>query len=215
MTQDPGPTRGRPGARRPTPAERRERRAAVDDPAEVLDAGARFLEACPRSIEEVRRRLVRLGYRPDLVAAAVTRLVDLRYLDDDAFARAWVESRDRARPRGEHALRRELRLKGVERALVDAVLDDRRETALGDAAAGGDGEPVSPDDAAAERLLRRKLPALLREADPRRRRQRAYALLARSGFAPDVCNAVSRRVTEAAVASQDDTDEAFMAEDGP
>ena len=33
-------------------------------------------------------------------------------LDDEAFARAWVESRDRARPRGERALRAELRQKG-------------------------------------------------------------------------------------------------------
>ena len=202
MTEDRGASRGRPGPRKPTPAERRERRGSVEDLAEVLDAGARFLEARPRSIEEVRRKLVRLGYRADLVAAAVTRLQDLRYLDDDAFARAWVESRDRARPRGEHGLRRELQLKGVDRALVDGVLDDRRGSALATAAAAGDGdgdeEPPSPDDAAAERLLRRRLPALLREPDPRRRRQRAYALLARSGFSPDVCSAVARRVTDAA-----------------
>ena len=38
----------------------------------------------------------------------VDRLVELGYLDDAAFARAWVESRDRARPRGAVALRREL-----------------------------------------------------------------------------------------------------------
>ena len=37
-------------------------------------------------------------------------------LDDETFARAWVESRDRARPRGERAIRDELRLKGIDRA---------------------------------------------------------------------------------------------------
>jgi regulatory protein len=211
MVEDRSPSDRR--AHRPpksTPAERRERRGAVEDPAEVLDAGARFLEARPRSIDEVRRKLGRDGYREDLVDAAVIRLQDLRYLDDDAFARAWIESRDRARPRGEHALRRELELKGVERSLVDAVLDDRRVAALARSTAdgGGDGEPSSPDDAAAERLLRRKMPALLREADPRRRRQRAYGLLARSGFSPDVCNVVSRRVAEEASDPGD-------ADDGP
>ena len=119
------------------------------------------------------------------------RLTELGYLDDEAFARAWVESRDRARPRGEHALRRELQLKGVDRALVDEVL---RPSAVDDGGARsprepGDGEePHGPDEAAAERLLRKKLPAILREPDPRRRRQRAYALLARSGFSPDVCS---------------------------
>jgi len=199
MAEERGPSGGRPRTRKPSPAERRERRGAVEDPAEVLDAGARLLEVRPRSVDEVRRRLVHVGYRPELVEAAIVRLTDLHYLDDDAFARAWIESRDRARPRGEHALRRELELKGVDRAVVATVLEDRRESALEDATADGDGEPGSPDDAAAERLLRRKLAGILREADARRRRQRAYALLARSGFSPDVCAAVSRRVLDTIV----------------
>src|SRR6478735_8265060 len=178
---------------KPTPAERREARSHVDDPAAVLESGARFLEASPRSVAEVRRKLTRLGYRPELVAGAVDRLTELGFLDDEAFARAWVESRDRSKPRGEHALRRELGLKGVDRSIVDAVLGDRRDDATA-AAVGLDEPPVSPDDAAAERLLRRKLAPILRETDPRRRLQRAYALLARNGFGPDVCSAVSRRV---------------------
>jgi regulatory protein len=201
------PGRGaRPRARKPTFAERRERRAEVEDIAVVLDAAARFLEARPRSVHEVRARLTSMGYRSALVDEVVVRLTDLRYLDDEAFTRAWVESRDRARPRGEHALRRELQLKGVDRALVDEVLDERRGETTGDAAASGDGSPQSPDDAGAERLLRKKLPAILREPDPRRRRQRAYALLARNGFSPDVCSTVAARVLEAGVDDDDDPD---------
>jgi regulatory protein len=195
MTHDARPrgdTSGPARPRKPTPAERRAERAEVDDPAQVLEAGARFLEARHRSVAEVRRKLMRLGYRPDLVTAVIERLGELGYLDDDAFARAWVESRDRAKPRGEHALRRELGLKGVDRSLVDAVLDDRREDAV--AAAGATDDPVSADEAAAERLLARKLPAIRREADPRRRLQRAYGLLARNGFGPDVCASVSKRL---------------------
>ncbi len=134
------------------------------------------------------------------------RLIELQYLDDDAFARAWIESRDRARPRGEHALRRELDLKGVERSIVDTILDDRREAALA-GAAGDQGEgQESPDEAAAERLLEKKLPALLREPDARRRRQRAYALLARSGFSPDVCAVISRRFTEQVAGLPEESD---------
>jgi regulatory protein len=195
MTHDARPrgdTSGPAGPRKPTPAERRAERAEVDDPAQVLEAGARFLEARHRSVAEVRRKLMRLGYRPDLVTAVIERLGELGYLDDDAFARAWVESRDRAKPRGEHALRRELGMKGVDRSLVDAVLDDRREDAV--AAAGATDDPVSADEAAAERLLAKKLPAIRREADPRRRLQRAYGLLARNGFGPDVCASVSKRL---------------------
>ena len=62
----------------------------------MLDAAARFLEARPRSIAEVRRRLTTAGYRAPLVDAAIVRMGELGFLDDEAFARAWVESRDRA-----------------------------------------------------------------------------------------------------------------------
>ena len=148
----------------------------------------RFLEARARSQSEVRRRLIYAGYRPDLVDGAVMRLAELGVLDDEQFARAWVESRDRARPRGERALRRELALKGIEREVADDVLEERRQTA---------GEDADVDVEAARRLIARNLRALERVADPRARRQRAYALLARNGFDPDVCRQASAEVVVA------------------
>jgi len=184
------------GRRRESFAEKRERRAAVDDPAVVLEAAARFLEARARSIGEVRRRLKSAGYRADLVEEAITRLGELGMLDDEAFAKAWVESRDRARPRGERALADELRLRGVDRAVIVAALDERREAS---AAAESDDDETAPsaDEAAAIRLLERNSRLLARVVDPRARRQRAYALLARNGFDPGVCAALAARVVEA------------------
>jgi len=174
---------------RESPAERRERRAEIDDPAVVLEAAARFLEVRARSVLEVRRRLGQAGYRSDLVEAAIERMTELGMLDDATFARTWIESRDRARPRGEIALRRELALKGVDRAVVDELLEERRD--VGSAASDG-----GVDLAAAERLLARHERALTRETDPRSRRRRAYALLARNGFDPETCAAAAARVTD-------------------
>jgi regulatory protein len=107
-------------------------------------------------------------------------------LDDASFARTWVESRDRGRPRGERALRRELELKGVDRERAAGILDERRESG----AADGPG----PDTDAARRVVARHARALERVVDPRARRQRAYALLARNGFDSAVCAAVSAEV---------------------
>lgn len=188
-----------PRRRRETPAEARARRSAVDDPAAVLDAAARFLEVRPRSVEEVRRRLREAGYRPELVEGAVDRMTALGYLDDAAFARAWVESRDRARPRGARALRDELRRKGVAGADIEAALLAREAAARGAdeedaAAASAGGERAASrasDEDAAARLLARRGGAVLREPDPRKRRAKAYALLARNGFDPDVCATVA------------------------
>lgn len=165
----------------------RAERAEIDDPTLVMGAALRFLESRARSTSEVRRRLVTHGYRPDLVEHAIERLTELEMLDDDAFARAWVESRDRARPRGERALRSELRQKGIERPIVDAVLEDRADTS-------DDPDRPGADEAAARRLLDKHARALERIPDPRARRQRAYALLARSGFDPEVCRVASGAV---------------------
>jgi regulatory protein len=195
------------GRRRPREsyADRRARRAGIDDPEVVLAAALRYLEARARSIGETRRRLTDAGYRAELIDGTIDRLVGLGLLDDAAFARHWVESRDRARPRGETALKRELRLRGVEPEIVDGVLESRRggwmPPRLREPAEGGLEEAaLDPDEAAAHRLLDRRRRDLDRIDDPRKRRQRAYALLARNGFAPDVASRVS-----AAVAAGDDT----------
>ncbi len=158
-------------------SERRERHAEVDDPAVVLEAGARFLEARPRSVSEVRRRLSSAGYRPALVETAIERLTELGFLDDEAFARSWIESRDRAHPRGARALRSELRQKGIADEVVTQVLADRSV-----AAEGSDDTIGGADEAAALHLLERKATFLARAHDPRDRRQRAYVMLVRNGF---------------------------------
>ena len=180
----------------------------------MMEAAAAFLAVRPRSVGETRRRLRHLGYRDELVEQVLARLVEVGYLDDEAFARAWVESRDRARPRGEAALRRELSLKGIDRAVVDVVLEERRRPSeassevsepdghLGPSPGGSLGSSPrspAPERAAAQRLLERRLAALLREPDARKRRQKAYALLARNGFDPETC-----RETVAAVLSEQD-----------
>jgi regulatory protein len=165
----------------------RAERAEIDDPSIVLAAGLRFLEARPRSTEEVRRRLLTNGYRADLVQGCVERLLDLGLLDDEAFARTWVESRDRARPRGERALRSELARKGIDRVVTDDVLESRQE------------EHPDADAFAARRVLERHGSALARVTDSRARRQRAYALPARSGFDSETAvAAINAQESEAA-----------------
>lgn len=154
----------------------------------MLEAALRFLEARQRSTAEVRRRLLTAGYGADLVEGAIDRLAGLAILDDEAFARAWVESRDRAHPRGQRALQQELSVRGVDRTTIVTVLEER------DAAGGVDA--AMPDAAAARRLVERHARALARVADPRVRRQRAYALLARHGFDPETCRSVAASVVD-------------------
>ena len=179
---------------------RLERHAAETDAGVVVKAAARYLEARTRSIHELRRHLGDARFPESLVEQAIDRLVELGLLDDLAFAQAWVESRDRARPRGSQALRRELSLKGIDREIIEGLLAGRRVASQADDIA----ETGSPDERVAERLLLKNRVSLARVADPRLRRQRAYALLARNGFDPEICGDMSARWA----ATQSDSDEA-------
>ena len=185
--------------RRARQVELRAERSAITDPDIVLAAAAALLAIRSRTTHELRGRLVMLGYPEGMVDVTLDRLMALGYLDDEAYARAWVAGRDRARPRGSAALRQELLRKGLGRDLVDATLEER-EALRGHAAtaeAAGDPDDVtsretSADHAAAVRLLDRRRNSLLREPDPRKRQQRAYSLLARNGFDPGVCRDATR-----------------------
>jgi regulatory protein len=156
-----------------------------------MEAAAAFLGVRSRSVEETRRRLNQLGYPAALVDQVVDRLVDLAYLDDVAFAQAWVESRDRARPRGAVTLRRELQRKGIDDDTIRSVLEARS-----NAVGVGDGATptADADRVAARKLIEKRAASLSREPDVRRRRQKAYALLVRNGFTPDVCHEVASTV---------------------
>ena len=133
--------------RRSTPeslARTRERHASLTETGPVMEAAARFLEARPRSVAETRRRLLRACYPEALVDQVVTRLVEVGYLDDEAFARAWVESRDRAHPRGAAALRRELATRGVASDAIAAALARGGAAATGGPTASGESTIPGP-----------------------------------------------------------------------
>jgi len=91
----------------------------------------------PRSRLEIERHLRQKGYETEAIEAAMARLVANRYVDDEAFARSWLNHRERLRPRGARGLTHELRQKGVEREIIDDVLTELDEEASAWAAIEG------------------------------------------------------------------------------
>ncbi len=84
----------------------------------ALTSALRLLSYRPRSEAEMRQRLARRGVPHPIVDETVARLRDLGLVDDEAFAGAWVESRDRSSPRGRRLLASELSARGVARQTV-------------------------------------------------------------------------------------------------
>lgn len=106
--------------------------AALQHEDEILRAyhyALRLLGYRPRSRVEMERRLRQKGFAPAAVEVALQRLIDKRYVDDEAFARYWLDQRQRNRPRGARAIGYELRQKGVDHDTINQVLDDVDEVA--------------------------------------------------------------------------------------
>ncbi len=89
---------------------------------EALDRSIGLLARRPRSRVEIERALERKEIPADVVQRVVERLVELDYLDDDAFAAWWVQNRQTHRPRGRWALRQELSAKGVGSDAIAAAI---------------------------------------------------------------------------------------------
>lgn len=95
-----------------------------DEVEKAYNQAIRFLGFRPRSQTEIERYLQDKGYAPEVVSHIVERLRQERYLDDEAFARFWLENRERFRPRGRQALRYELRQKGLDPEVIETTLAD-------------------------------------------------------------------------------------------
>lgn len=83
-----------------------------------------FLSYRPRSSAEVRQNLNKRDIPVPLVEETIARLQRAGLVNDQEFARAWVENRSTFRPRGKSALRMELRQKGLSDEIIQSVLEE-------------------------------------------------------------------------------------------
>ena len=174
-------TRGRPAPERSEASQALsdpEGRDVDADPVEVAKSILlRQLTTSAKSRHQLAQALARKGVPAEAADEALDRFVDLGYIDDEAFARSWVESRQRSRGLAAPLLRRELHEKGIAPETIDAVIadqvDDERERA------------------AASALVDKKLRSL-RGVDADTATRRLVSMLARKGYRPGLAYAVAR-----------------------
>lgn len=95
----------------------------------VKQTAYRLISFRPRSVAEVKRHLDRKGYDEQLIETAVSQLIAADLLNDETFARYWVEQRETFKPRSQLALSQELHQKGVSRSIINNALADIDELA--------------------------------------------------------------------------------------
>ncbi|PJJ56201.1 regulatory protein [Mumia flava] len=131
----------------------------------------------PRSRAELAAFLTRRRVPDDVAQQLLDRFEHVGLIDDEQFARMWVESRQRSRGLAGRAIAVELRRKGVEDDVVrDAV------------------EAIEPEDEedAARTLVRKKLRSLTRVADEQTKVRRLVGMLGRKGYGPGLAYRVVR-----------------------
>ena len=96
----------------------------------AVERAYNYLSFRPRSREEVRRYLRRKETPVEAIDATIARLERLDLINDQYFTTFWVENREQFSPRGARALKNELRMKGVERTVVDDMINDENDEEL-------------------------------------------------------------------------------------
>jgi len=129
-----------------------------------------------RSRHELAQRLARRNVPEDVAERLLDRFEEVGLIDDEAFARAWVESRQRTRGLARTALSQELRRKGID--------DDTAREVLG--------EVDRDDEEETARALVRKRLRTLRGVDEQVAVRRLVGLLARKGYSSGMAFAVVR-----------------------
>lgn len=79
----------------------------------------RYLGIRPRTNSQLHAYLVEKGFSVQVADEICQRCQELGYIDDEAFAKQWVDERLRLKPRSSYMLRMELAQRGVDRGIVD------------------------------------------------------------------------------------------------
>lgn len=93
-----------------------------DDFLKVYDRALKFLSFRPRSEKELKDWFIKKEVGEETQKLISQKLKDLGYLNDEEFAKWWIEQRTTFRPIGMRLLALELKQKGVEKDLIDSSL---------------------------------------------------------------------------------------------
>ena len=114
-----GGTAGRPRKKRTNP-----KQAEQSPDVKIHDRALRLLGVRWRSEHELADRLRRAGFEDELVIAEIARLKAVGLMDDQRFATEFARAKVEFQRKGRYAVRAGLLQKGVDRQVVDEVVEE-------------------------------------------------------------------------------------------
>ncbi|MGY1810534.1 regulatory protein RecX [Blastococcus sp. SYSU D00669] len=147
----------------------------------------RALTGAAKTRQQLADLLAKRGVPDEAAAAVLDRFTEVGLIDDAAFARAWVSSRQAGRGLARRALGAELRAKGVAPEVAAEALEE-----------------IDPQDEwdAARRLVARRLPSMQR-LDRQTAERRLIGMLARKGYGGGLAAYVVREALDERGAEDD------------
>lgn len=146
-----------------------------------------------RSRSELAGKLAKKGVPDEVAEPLLTRFEEVGLIDDETFAKMWVQSRQSGKGLARRALAQELRRKGIDDEVAKEALDE-----------------VDPDaEVESARLLVQRKMRSVQRVDRNTAIRRLTGMLARKGYPPAVAMRVVREELEAAGHDADDVVEHF------
>lgn len=142
-----------------------------------------------RSEKEIAERMAQKGYEPFIIDKTIAYLKEQGYINDKAFAEAFIKDKLELNGHGRNRIRWELYKKGVSRELVDELLE----------------KVVTPDEEyeKAKMLAERKMKLWQKDSKPVQYRKLS-GLLARKGYSFDLVSKVARELVYESDVLQDE-----------
>ncbi len=141
----------------------------------------RFLSHRQRTEKEIRDKLREKEFGDEEIRKTLEQLKDLGYVNDAAFACAYVRHHLAIRPKGKVVLKQNLLLLGVAKETIDAALEEVFSQTSQEEAAFD----------AAQKFIKKSLKS---QDDPRKAKQKLAAFLTRRGFTWDVVSPTLKHV---------------------
>ena len=88
-----------------------------------------YLSYRTRSEKEVRDKLKTKQVDPQTIEKIIAKLKEKRFINDEEFARQWIENRIRFKPRSERLIKMELKQKGISEDIINSLIGNSNSAA--------------------------------------------------------------------------------------
>ncbi|HWQ81568.1 MAG TPA: RecX family transcriptional regulator [Ignavibacteria bacterium] len=138
----------------------------------------RFLNYKQRSEKEVRKKLKEKKLSESSIDVVISSLKDLKYINDESYAKSYLQSKILRKPEGKRVLKMKLADKGIPKEIAENIISEQY-------------PPETETEKAAELL--KKYEKKVRAKTPVEKKQKCFRFLLSKGFDFDTINEVLRQ----------------------